>query len=96
MCTMISQKYPLSGHARGSAGWFPVAQMYLGYDHPTQAPSAHAVLLDLVNEEIGPGARLAIELSPEAATQLARRLLDTVEEAELYEAGVKQPKRWAL
>lgn len=92
MCTMISTKYPLSGHAKGSAGWFPVEQMYLAYDHPAHAQSEHAVLLDFANEEIGTRARLAVELSREAATELALRLLETVEEANHYEAGLTSPQ----
>ena len=91
MCTMISAKYALSGHAKGSTGWFPIEQLYLAYDHPAQARSEHAVLLDFANEGIGQGARLAVELSSEAATELALRLLETVEEANRYEARLEQP-----
>lgn len=91
MCTMISTKHLLRGHAKGSSGWFPVEQLYLAYDHPAHTPSEHAVLLDFANEEIGPGARMAVELSREAATELALRLLETVEEANRYEAVAHQP-----
>lgn len=91
MCTMIGTKYPLSGYAKGAAGWFPVEQMYLAYDHPEHSPSEHAVLLDFANEEIGAGARLAVELSREDATQLALRLLETIEEADRYEPAGDQP-----
>lgn len=86
MCTMISVKLPFSGQAKGRDGWFPIGQLYLGYDHPEREPSEHAVLIDFVNESQGPNARLAVELSVEAATDLAHHLLQTVEEADRYEA----------
>jgi hypothetical protein len=86
MCTMISTKHPFSGQAKGRAGWFPIDQLYLGYDHPQRDDSEHAVLIDFVNEDQGPNARLAVELSVEAATDLARRLLETVTAANRYEA----------
>ena len=85
MCTMISTKHPFSGQAKGRAGWFPIGQLYLGYDHPEREQSEHAVLIDFVKEEEGPNARLAVELSIDAAADLARRLLETVEEANRYE-----------
>ena len=86
MCTMISVKHPFTGQAKGRAGWFPIDHLYLGYDHPQRDDSEHAVLIDFVNESAGPNARLAIELSIEAAQDLARRLLETVDEATRYEA----------
>lgn len=85
MCTMISTKHPFSGQAKGREGWFPIDHLYLGYDHPEREPSEHAVLIDFVNEDRGPNARLAIELSVEAAAHLARRLLETVDVANRYE-----------
>lgn len=86
MCTMITTKYPFEGHAKGPDGWFAVEQVYLGYDHPAHSPSEHAVLVDLANESLGTEFRIAVEMSTEAATRLAALLLETVEEAERYEA----------
>lgn len=86
MCTMINSKHPLSGQAKGRTGWFPIGQVYLGYDHPERERLEHAVLLDFANESVGPDARLAVELSIEAATELARLLLETVERANVYES----------
>lgn len=86
MCTMITTKYPLEGYAKGGEGWFPVEQLYLGYDHPAHSPSEHAILIDLANEDLGTDSRLAVELSIPAAKNLAALLLETVELAERYEA----------
>lgn len=86
MCTMIASKFPFKGHAKGPDGWFPVEQIYLGYDHPAHSASEHAVLMDLANEDLGTEFRIAVELSREAASELAYLLLDIVEQAESYEA----------
>lgn len=87
MCTMIAGKSPLSGSAKGPDGWFPVDHVYVGYDHPFHAPLDHALSIDLVNEQLGVGARVAIELGRDAARDLAHHILDAVEAAERYESG---------
>jgi hypothetical protein len=85
MCTMIATKYPLTGQAKGRTGWFPIAQLYVAYDHPEREQAEHAVLLDFTNEALGPGMRLAVELSRDEATALAERILATVDQANRYE-----------
>jgi len=85
MCTMISSRHPLNGQAEGTAGWFPIGQVYLAYDHPERVQLEHALLLDFANEDHGPGARVAVERSRDAARDLARQILETVEEADRYE-----------
>jgi hypothetical protein len=59
--------------------------LYVAYDHPAREQVEHAVLLDFANEEAGPGARVAVELSIETATDLARHILETVAHANRYE-----------
>ncbi len=86
MCTTISNKDPVSGSGKGRDGWFPLDHAYVGYDHPTHVQLEHAVSIDFVNEAAGPGARVAVELSRESALALAERLLETVAEADAYEA----------
>ncbi|HVR31162.1 MAG TPA: DUF6295 family protein [Acidimicrobiia bacterium] len=87
MCTMISTKHPMTGQAKGRTGWFPIGQVYLAYDHPERSQLEHAVLLDFANEDVGPDARLAVELSIDQATALARHILATVDQAQSYEKG---------
>ncbi|CAN5584377.1 hypothetical protein BH23CHL8_BH23CHL8_32000 [soil metagenome] len=87
MCTTIAEKVPISGSGRGAQGWFPLGQVYVGYDHPVHAPLDHALTLDFVNEDIGPGARVAVELTRDAARDLAGRLLAALERADAHEAG---------
>ena len=75
MCTMIAQKITIDGSGKGREGWFTVNQANVSYDHPFNAPLEHALNIDFVNEAIGPGARVAVELSAEAA----RALVDTIQ-----------------
>lgn len=80
MCTMIADKLPLGGSAKGPQGWFSLDHAYVGYDHPTHAPYEHALTLDFVCEASGPGARVAVELSRQDARQLAEGILAALDE----------------
>ncbi len=82
MCTMIAQKVTIDGSGRGREGWFTVNQANVSYDHPFNAPLEHALNIDFVNEAIGPGARVAVELSAEAARALVRTIEAILAEAE--------------
>jgi hypothetical protein len=75
MCTMIVEKVQIEGCGKGTSGWFDVNQANVSYDHPFNAPLEHALNIDFVNETLGPGARVAVELSAEAA----RALVATIE-----------------
>ena len=75
MCTMISQQAPVAGSGKGPDGWFPVRQASVSYDHPFNVPLEYALNIDFVNEALGPGARVAVEL--DAAS--ARALVETIQ-----------------
>lgn len=70
MCTMIAQQVKIDGRGKGAAGWFQLREANVSYDHPFDAPFEHALNIDFVNEAQGPGARVAVELSAEAARTL--------------------------
>jgi Family of unknown function (DUF6295) len=70
MCTMIAQQVKIDGSGKGSQGWFTLHEATVSYDHPFNAPYEHALNIDFVNEALGPGARVAVELSVEAAQTL--------------------------
>jgi hypothetical protein len=82
MCTMIVEKADVVGSGRGASGWFAVRQVNVSYDHPYHAPLEHALNLDFVNEAQGPGARVAVELSPESARNLVEAILAALGRAE--------------
>ena len=73
MCTMIVRQITIEGSGKGPAGWFELRQANVSYDHPFHAPQEHALNIDFVNESDGPGARVAVELTADAARALAAR-----------------------
>jgi hypothetical protein len=79
---MITHQAYISGSGRGTSGWFSVNQVNVSYDHPFHFPLEHALNIDFVNEADGPGARVAVELSPESARALAQTILETLDRAE--------------
>lgn len=81
MCTMIAHKVPLDGSGKGSAGWFAVNQANVSYDHPFHIRLEHALNIDFVNESLGLGARVAVELSEQDARQLAVTILEILDKA---------------
>lgn len=82
MCTMISQRVEIDGSGKGTGGWFGLKQANVSYDHPFNAPMEHALNIDFVDESKGPGARVAVELSAEAAKNLVATILSVLQEAE--------------
>ena len=70
MCTMIVEKASISGSGKGPLGWFPLQMANVSYDHPFHAAQEHSLNIDFVNDEMGLGARVAVELSPESAEGL--------------------------
>jgi Family of unknown function (DUF6295) len=82
MCTMIVKKIELDGSGKGKEGWFSVDQANVSYDHPFHIAKEHALNIDFVNEALGPGARVAVELSEEAARSLVDAILDVLSQAE--------------
>lgn len=82
MCTMIVEKVKVDGSGKGTTGWFPLEQANVSYDHPFNAPYEHALNIDFVNESQGVGARVAVELSEQAARELVKTILAVLDQAE--------------
>ena len=82
MCTMIVNQALSDGCGKGTEGWFDLFEANVSYDHPFHIRLEHALNIDFVNEAAGPGARVAVELSPEAARKLAHTILQTLDQAE--------------
>ncbi len=79
MCTMIVETAEISGSGKGPQDWFDVQKVAVSYDHPYHVPLEHAVNIDFLNESMGPAARVAVELTPESARQLAQLILKALE-----------------
>jgi hypothetical protein len=82
MCTMIVHQAKIAGRGKGAAGWFEVKAANVSYDHPYEMPLEHALNIDFVNEADGPAARVAVELSVEAARELVKTIEAVLAHAE--------------
>ena len=82
MCTMIAKQVEIEGTGKGAAGWMSVRQANVSYDHPFKAPLEYALNIDFVNETLGPGARIAVELTESSARTLVDTILAVLAEAE--------------
>ena len=82
MCTMIIEQVEIDGSGKGKNGWFTLREANVSYDHPFNAPLEHALNIDFVDESQGPGARVAVEISAEAARSLAQTILVVLDRAE--------------
>lgn len=82
MCTMIVKKVNLEGSGKGREGWFNLNQANVSYDHPFHIEHEHALNIDFVNESLGPGARVAVELSEQAARNLVNAIQEVLAKAE--------------
>ena len=79
---MISKQIKIEGSGKGAGGWFTLKEADVSYDHPFNAPFEHALNLDFVNEAMGVGARVAVELSPQAARELVAAIQAVLGEAQ--------------
>ncbi len=82
MCTMIVEQVEIDGSGKGKTGWFNLTEANVSYDHPFNAPLEHALNIDFVNEAQGPGARVAVELTEQAARTLVTTILEVLDRAE--------------
>ncbi len=82
MCTMIVTQVNIDGSGKAANGWFKLREANVSYDHPFDAPLEHALNIDFVNEALGPGARVAVELSVEAARALVETINAVLAQAE--------------
>jgi hypothetical protein len=79
---MIVHQAKIDGRGKGGNGWFRVAEANVSYDHPYDMPLEHALNIDFVNEAEGPSARVAVELSIEAARNLVKTIEAVLAQAE--------------
>ena len=82
MCTMIAHQVKLHGRGKSGPEWFEVREANVSYDHPYDMPLEHALNIDFVNEAKGPGTRVAVELSIEAARKLVQTIQEVLAQAE--------------
>ena len=70
MCTYLTEQIDITGSGKGATGYFPLTRAMVYVDHPQHAPYEHTVNVDFLNPDLGPGARVALELTEEGALAL--------------------------
>jgi hypothetical protein len=85
MCTSIVEIADAEGAGRGSDGWFKVTRAVVSYDHPHHALYEDAINIDFVNPDLGPGARVAVEISLASAKMFSAALTRAIAAAEKEE-----------
>ncbi|MDT5347758.1 MAG: hypothetical protein QOH91_1045 [Mycobacterium sp.] len=71
MCTYLTEHVEIDGSGKGATGWFGANRATVYVDHPVHAPYGHTVNIDVINPQLGPSARVALELTEESALALA-------------------------
>jgi hypothetical protein len=74
MCTSVTEQIDVVAHGRGQHEWTPFSSAVVYYDHPAQATSEHAMVIDLRGEDGSPSSRVVIEMSATSAARLARAI----------------------
>ena len=88
MCTSILEIVETDGMGRGGEGWIDLTHVVVTYDHPHHALFEDAISLDFVNSALGPGSRIAVEISLDAAKALSAALQSAIRQAEIGRAHV--------
>ncbi|MCL2781706.1 MAG: DUF6295 family protein [Actinomycetia bacterium] len=71
MCTYVTEQVKISGSGKGPHGWFRLTAATVYFDHPVHALGAeHTLNIDFAAPELGPAARVAVELLPATAERL--------------------------
>ena len=86
MCANIVENTAVAASGKGLTGWFTLTEAAVSYDHPFHVDLEHALNIDFVNEAAGPGARVSVELTLDAARKLSEALTTALARAEAYEA----------
>ncbi|HEX5494363.1 MAG TPA: DUF6295 family protein [Mycobacteriales bacterium] len=81
MCTYLTEKIEITGSGKGATGWFGLSQAAVYVDHPVHAPFEHTVNIDFANPAQGPSARVAVELTEEAARALVEAIQTAIASA---------------
>ena len=91
MCTSIVEIADAEGAGKSSDGWFALTHSVVSYDHPHHALLEEAINIDFVNPALGPGARVAVELTLHSAKALSQALAKAIAAAESEEGARVRP-----
>lgn len=86
MCTSIVEIVKAEGSGKGEGGWFDLTTAVVSYDHPHHALLEEAINIDFVNPALGPGARVAVEITLDSAKELSAALARAIAAADEVES----------
>jgi hypothetical protein len=86
MCTSIVEIVESSGAGKTGDGWIELTHVVVSYDHPHHALLEEAIAIDFINSALPPGARVAVELTLDAAKLLSVALIKAIAQAEIEES----------
>ena len=81
MCTYETVNVDVTGSGKGAGGWFRLSRATVYFDHPFHARADHTLNVDFANTGLGPSARVAVELDPDSARNLAEAILEILDSA---------------
>jgi hypothetical protein len=81
MCTYQTARLEAEGSAKGPEGWFGITDATVYFDHPVSAPWDHTLNIDFLQLGAGSPSRVAVELSPASARDLANAIIDMLDSA---------------
>jgi hypothetical protein len=81
MCTYLTEHVQIDGSGKCATGWFGANRATVYVDHPVHAPYGHTVNIDVINPDLGPSARVALELTEESALALADAIRKAISHA---------------
>ena len=81
MCTYETANVAVTGSGKGASGWFRVSRATVYFDHPVHAQAEHTLNIDFANPDLGPSARVAVELDASSARELAAAILAILDSA---------------
>jgi diaminopimelate decarboxylase len=84
VCTYQTEQLSVNGSAKGPGGWFSLSSATVYFDHPAHYPAEHSLNIDFLNLGGGALSRVAVELDPASARELARAILDTLQAVPRY------------
>ncbi|WP_432976235.1 DUF6295 family protein [Dactylosporangium sp. CA-233914] len=91
MCTYETETVDIEGAGKGAAGWFDLTRAAVYIDHPQHALFGHTVNIDFANPALGPSARVAVELTEEAALALVAAIQQALAHAPAGLASADAP-----
>jgi hypothetical protein len=81
VCTYQSEQVRVTASAKTPEGWRAVTTATIYVDHPVHFPAGHALMIDVANPALGPGARVALEMDEASARELAAGIIRALDGA---------------